>query len=161
MTTKTKIDYNSNVNQEIKGKFVQREVLTCFSYEMEAILRTSQETRQNSDYPLPTFEDIENLYEYQCPECGTGYQKEQEAKDCCKTEQEEIESTPQEIYEWWIITEFLYNKLKARGEVVFEWGNNYYWGRCTTGQAILLDGVISNICKEMEILEGQKYDWSK
>jgi len=53
------------------------------------------------------------------------------------------------------------NQLKEKGHPVLEWGNNYYWGRCTTGQAILLDYVISKICEEMEILQGQKYDWSK
>ena len=34
------------------------------------------------------------------------------------------------------------------------------WGRATTGQAILLDGVISEICSDMEILEGQANEWN-
>lgn len=159
MTTKQKIDYDSIENQEIKRKFVQREVYTCFSYEMDNILNIPYCDGRNGQ-DLPTFEDIENLYEYKCPECGEGYQIEEQAKECCNSE-EEIENEPQEIYEWWIVSEFLYRKLKEKGYPVLEWGNNYYWGRCTTGQAILLDWVISQICEEMEILQGQKYDWSK
>jgi len=166
-TKKKNIDVDSNVNQDIKGNFVAREVKTCFSYEMEAILRASVEGQSNKDYPLPTYEDIQNLYQYQCPECGTGYKKEQEAKECCATkkqleelEHESLDSEPQEIFEWWIVTEYLYNKLNDKGEPVLEWGNNYYWGRTCTGQAILLDGVISEICLEMEILDGQQYSWA-
>jgi len=166
---KVKIDYDSKVNQDIKGKFVSREVYTCFSYEMEAVLRAGQEGK-NKEYPLPTYDDIDNLYEYKCPECGSGYQEEEDAKQCCATEEQlenedfkndSIEQDPQEIFEWWIVSNYLYEKLKKKGCPVLEWGNNHYWGRCTTGQAILLDGAISEICKDMEILEGQKYDWDK
>ena len=167
-------DANNNTNQEIKGKFVAREVLTCFSYEMAAILRASS-CGGTGAVDLPDYEDIENFYEYKCPECGEG-QTNPEAFDngsikddhprytCpeCKKELDDApESEPQEVYEWWIVTEWLYKKLKDKGYPVLEWGNNYFWGRCTTGQAILLDGVISDICEEMGILEGQKYDWSK
>lgn len=168
-----KIDSNSNRNQEIKGKFVSREVLTCFSYEMEAVLRASSE-HNNKDYPLPTYDDIENMYEYKCPECGEGfqtvseYEKDHETEtavsykcpNCEKTFDGEPESEPQEVCEWWIVTSYLYDKLKEKGQVVLEWGNNCYWGRCTTGQAILLDGIITDICKDMEILEGQANEWS-
>lgn len=170
-----KSDLNSSTNQEIKGKFVAREVKTCFSYEMEAVLRAGAEGRglsdTSADYPLPNYEDIENLYEYRCPDCGKGFTTLEELSkdgekpfDCpsCKAHfNEEPEQEAQEIYEWWVVSNWLYEKLKAKGHPVLEWGNNYYWGRCTTGQAILLDGVISDICSEMEILEGQKYDWSK
>lgn len=169
---KTKTDHNSVVNQEIKGQFVAREVKTCFSYEMEAILSASQE---HAIKDLPTFEDIENLYQDICPKCGSDdiYKVPQEDKpsandDCfecgsCKVllPNDELESNPQEIFEWWIVTEYLYNHLKKHGDPVLEWGNNYYWGRGTTGQSIYLDWVISKICEEMEILEGQKYSWAK
>lgn len=172
-----KIDCDSVVNQEIKGRFVAREVKTCFSYEMDAILRASS-CGGTGAVDLPDYEEIENFYEYKCPECGEGIQN---MDDICVEEanhpgttvfkcpncahvaesQDDFEQEPQEVFEWWIITEYLYKKLQAKGEPVLEWGNNYYWGRTCTGQAILLDGVISDICAEMEILAGQKYDWSK
>lgn len=70
-------------------------------------------------------------------------------------------SKENEIFEWYIVTEYLYNKLREKDEPVMEWGNNYYWGRCTSGQAVMLDGVISEICSEMEILDGQTNAWNK
>lgn len=128
---KIKIDYDSAVNQQIKSKLVEREVRTCFSYEMDQILK--------SDFGMPLLEDVENLVVYT----------------------DEAEEEQQEIYEWWIVSEFLHRKLKEYNEPILEWGNNYYWGRTTTGQAILLDSVISSIAEEMEILEGQKYSWAE
>lgn len=179
---KVKINPNSSENQRIKGKFVSREVYTCFSYEMDEILKLKPEL----------FDDIENLYNYNCTECGSGYIDEINAKICCLDVPEvcpecgekigdkkefiaefggvckcgkeiinvdgvdDIESEPQEVFEWWIISKWLYEKLKEKGEPVLEWGNNYYWGRTTMGQAILLDWIISDICQDMEILDGQK-----
>lgn len=124
---------------------------------------------------LPTWEDVENAFEDICPKCGSSdiYKVPQEDKpsandDCYECgscgildENENLDTQPQEIYEWWIVTEFLYKKLKALGHPVLEWGNNCYWGRCTTGQAILLDHAIGVICEEMEILDGQKYSWGE
>lgn len=158
---KDKIDVNSVVNQDIKGKFVEREVKACFSYEMEAILRASQNQGVDKDYPLPTYEDIENLYQDVCEKCGeTREYFDATGGDHCSCGGD-WESQPQEVFEWWIVTEYLYRKLKEKNEPVLEWGNNCYWGRCTTGQAILLDGVISSICQEMGILEGQRNSWAE
>jgi hypothetical protein len=177
--SKTKIDYNSNVNQDIKRKFVEREIKTCFSYEMETILRAGQEGQKNKDYPLPSYEDIQNLYLPQCQNCGYQGKFEQVEADekgngkfnkekivylcpeCRQETDEEPETEAQEIFEWWIITEWLAKKLQDKDEPILDWGNNFYWGRTCTGQAILLDGVISDICEELEILEGQKNDWNK
>ena len=78
-----------------------------------------------------------------------------------RDEFESLETEEQEIFEWWIVTKWLYKKLKGKNEVVLTDGYLCYWGRGTTGQAIFLDSVISEICEEMEILEGQKNDWSK
>lgn len=170
---KTK-DGNSITNQQIKGDFIRREVLACFSYEMDAILAQEESRRDNK---LPTWEDIENFYEYQCPECGSGYQdvkdfealtEEEEAAgyiykcpDCGYYFSAEPDQEGQEIFEWWIVSKYLYNRLKDKGQPVMDWGNNCYWGRCCTGQAILLDGIITEICEEMEILDGQVNSWAK
>lgn len=155
---KTKIDYNSNVNQDIKGQFIQREVYTSFSYEMDNILKASMQI-SNSD--LPSWEDIENLYSLpeECYNCGEKLDNIED--DICPKCNEYIDSEMAEIYEWWIVSEYLYNKLKEKGYCVLEWGNNYYYGRCCTGQAILLDYNISLICEDMEILQGQKYSWER
>jgi len=157
------MDYDSVTNQEIKSKFVQREVLACFSFEMEAVLKASSNGASDKEYPLPMYEEIENLYEYKCPECGEVFnpddncsEREKDAQsvftcpNCGKVyeSQDDLENEPQEIFEWWIVSTYLYRKLKDKGEPVLEWGNNNYWGRTCSGQAIMLDGVISEICEE-------------
>jgi hypothetical protein len=110
---------------------------------------------------LPTYEDIENLYDTTCPYCGEVFEDVDICPDCeAEGHIEELEYEPAEIFEWWIVTGRFYEKLKEKGQPVLEWGNNYYWGRCTTGQAILLDYVVSQIAEDMEILEGQSYSWA-
>lgn len=182
------IDHNSVTNQDIKRKFVDREVICLFSYPMEACLRAGAYDMDG----MPQYDEIENAYTY--PEYrgkyadfdgGTEDERNEEIERLVELREElentdeyndvgkeidqlnievmaleELESEPQEIFEWWIVTDHLYDKLKEKGEPVIEWQNLSIWGRTTTGQAILLDGVISDICEEMEILEGQKYSWA-
>ena len=51
-----------------------------------------------------------------------------------------------EVYEHWIVTDWLANKLEPKGEMI---ERDFYgltiWGRCCTGQAITLDDVICTI----------------
>ena len=53
-----------------------------------------------------------------------------------------------EVYEFWSVSEWLYERLKEWGEIVFECLDFYVWGRQTTGQAIYLDEVIQEIAEE-------------
>lgn len=64
-----------------------------------------------------------------------------------------------EILEHWIVDEGLGERLREKGEKVGELFGLTIWGRTCSGQAILLDEVIHEIAKEMEILPGQKYEW--
>lgn len=133
-----KIDVNSQVNQDIKSRLVDRDVYCNVNSLVEFALKHSEDT----DSPIQ-WDDIENLYA--SPDYG---------------DDEEREEEPQEIFEWWAVSRWLYEKLKAHGAPVYGDGFNHYWGRTTTGQAIMLDGIISDICKEMEILEGQANSWA-
>lgn len=126
-------NYDSPTNQRIKEKFIEREVICCDTVNVEYILN-------QNDLEAPfSWEDVENTYE----------------------EDEDGEEVYREVFEWWRITEWLYRKLREKGEVVLEGSYFYYWGRCCTGQSISLDSIIDKICEEMEIFEGQKFDWSK
>jgi hypothetical protein len=87
--------------------------------------------------------------------------KNLEAIQEAKEEIEALETEPAEVYEWWLVSDYLGEKLRQEGQVILEDGNNFYWGRQTTGQAILLDGVISRITSGMEILDGQPNSWAK
>lgn len=75
------------------------------------------------------------------------------------TELENLESEPAEIFEWWAVSSWMFESLKEHGKCVVDTGSTYIWGRCTTGQAILLDYVITEICADLEILEGQANEW--
>lgn len=65
----------------------------------------------------------------------------------------------QGIREWIHVSNYLHDKLREKGCPVWNDSNVYVWGRTSAGQAILFDDVISEICKDMEILEGQKNEW--
>lgn len=56
-----------------------------------------------------------------------------------------------EIYEYWLVSNYLGEKLEARGESVVEtdFFHQPIWGRATTGQAIRMDGVIKAIALEL------------
>ncbi len=54
-----------------------------------------------------------------------------------------------EIYEWWLVSDWLLAKLKEHGEPILENEYGSWWGRTCTGQAIFLDVVIAQIYREM------------
>ena len=53
-----------------------------------------------------------------------------------------------EILEWWVVSEWLLEKLKEKGETVEQFYGLPIWGRVCSGQAIALDGVIQNIFRQ-------------
>lgn len=63
------------------------------------------------------------------------------------------------ISEWLHVSNWLHNRLREKGEPVWNDGQVYVWGRISTGQSLLFDDVISEICSDMEILEGRKNEW--
>lgn len=76
------------------------------------------------------------------------------------SELENLETEGADILEWWAVSSYLAEKLRENGYCILSDGNNEYWGRTTSGQAILLDSVISRICEGMEILDGQANSWA-
>lgn len=166
-------NYDSLANQRIKEQFVNREVVACISDMADHLFDWDGEK-------YASYDEFENFYVKCCPECGGTYgfteddrYDEDECEDkrvhICEScghefsedEFEEMDTNPAEVYEWWIVTPWLGEKLKAEGEVVLDRWGGWIWGRQATGQAIMLDGVIDRICYNIGILEGQKYDWSE
>jgi len=54
-----------------------------------------------------------------------------------------------EVFEFWAVSEWLADKLEAKGEVIFEMLDFIVWGRQCTGQAIALDSVMQEIAKDV------------
>jgi hypothetical protein len=75
-----------------------------------------------------------------------------------KSEFQDLETENCEVFEWWLVSSYLCEKLQQMGYCVID--SESIWGRTTTGQAILLDYEITQICAEMEILDGQKNSWA-
>ena len=163
-----KIDFNSSENQRIKGEFVNNNVLHCASsmmYELE-----EKECFQEEIYELfngmelrqeDLIRDIEEDYKEELKEWEKG-----EEKNIDELDEDELRGLaydlniniddyeePLEIYEYWIVNDWLEDKLKAYGEVVNDFLGFTIWGRCCTGQAILLDSVISHICNNLKLLK--------
>jgi hypothetical protein len=50
-----------------------------------------------------------------------------------------------EIYEWWRVDSWLAEQLAAVGECVLDNAYGQWWGRCTTGQGYIMDGVLQKV----------------
>lgn len=158
--------YESITNNNILKKLVEREVYCCMTSEIEFLLTNIH----LHDNPIS---EADFLYSYEsiCEECGSIDDFRECSEDetsyicnvCGKVYSEEeynnLDSHYPEIFEWWAVTSWFGEKLKAAGQPVIEcWGKSY-WGRTTTGQAIHCDGCIHKIAEDMQILEGMAYSW--
>ena len=64
-------------------------------------------------------------------------------------DQEDDEGNIQEVYEFWAVSSWFAEKLKAHGELVADFFDLIIWGRQTTGQLICMDAVIDDITREL------------
>lgn len=70
-------------------------------------------------------------------------------EDFCNEFDVDYYDYPREVYEYWLVSDWMGRHLKDRGYLVVDWMGLTIWGRQTTGQAILLDGVIRDICGKL------------
>ena len=173
-------DVYSSANQRILDKFVNKEVYANVTDMVEFILQNSYGDTcgeapftndditnayvDNSDEIEELKEDIEELEDKQCEtsisEEEYDFLEGQINRIYDKiSELENEQDEPNEVFSWYLVSGWLCDKLKDRGEVVIEHEN--LWGRGCCGQAISLDWVIGDICKDIEILEGQSYSWAE
>ena len=54
-----------------------------------------------------------------------------------------------EVLEWLLVTPYMAELLKEKGEVILSDYDCYWWGRQTSGQALYMDGVIQEIAEQM------------
>ena len=61
-----------------------------------------------------------------------------------------VNAEPAEVCEWWLVTERMAEDLKAIGEVVLDNAYGYWWGRCASGQSIMLDQTMYKVAKHLQ-----------
>ena len=178
------MDSNSIENQEIKRKFVDREVYYCASslvYELSQKEGFDEliEISIKDDYEGPAEEYIDEMSKEDCIEyldnlyinykgkrikalretVFENITETETAQEFC--EENSLDPYTVEALEHWIVSNWLAGKLESKGEMILhDFLGLTIWGRTCSGQAILLDGVISEICSDMEILDGQEYSWA-
>ena len=148
-------NWNSSRNQELKGQFVEREVVACASQLVYELSDNDayRELISEEFYSTPDWDNMKDNF--------IGNLDEDEEKEICEhfnveniTEIGEQELCEYADVDFEYLEPWLGRKLKEYGEIVsFDFFGFTIWGRCSSGQAILLDGVISRICEEMEMLE--------
>lgn len=129
----------TNDKQKQLEAFVDREVVMSASQLVEDLLKASFDGGQA--FGGIELDNIGNLY----------ITDESTAKDYGFASLEAMQETgddQQEIYEWWFVNRWLYERLLAAGEPVIDSDYGYLWGRTCTGQVIWLDGVIQDIYAE-------------
>ena len=60
---------------------------------------------------------------------------------------EHSQENPREVYEWWRVSSWLCARLRDIGECVIDNDYGCWWGRCTTGQAYIMDGVLQRVAE--------------
>lgn len=167
--------HNSNRNQEIKGQFVSREVVHCVS---TLLYELGGKADEFPDYTDDLYDAFKGLPDHEEAAMNQGWKEAENGgfvyedesfpevsdaetwEELCQDNSIDADEYAPDIYEHWIISDYLAEKLEAHDHrILRDFFGMTIWCRPTTGQAILLDGVISQICEEMEILEGQAHEW--
>ena len=145
--------------------------LSFSSSEASGILSLDQDDLQNlmeiTDYEEPTLNAIDGWdtaelveylngqdVEFKVDDEGDVLRKlarqaaeEQGFEDFCNDHN--IDPDRDEVYEHWIVTEWLQRKLAEKGHPTGEVCGLTIWGRPTTGQAISMDGVMLAIANDL------------
>ena len=138
---------NESDLQRKAGRLVESEVYLNISHMVEALLTAGGhrcvEYWDGSNWA--TMEDFENLFTPVCSLCLEPAEEEDMELEVCEHcgEELEVDHQPQEIFEYWAVSNWLARMLSAAGQpICHDFHGLNVWGRCTTGQAILLDHVI-------------------
>ena len=159
--------------QRAVGEFVQREVIYCVSCLVHEIGRRRLDEWHHlfaqDDWEMPALEAIRALPRQQLQglleqdgfhidaddtpdKLSTTYLRHLKDQGSLREfcDANHLDPSQNDIYEHWIVTEWLAARLEERGEVI---ERDFYgltiWGRACTGQAILLDEVICSIYDEV------------
>lgn len=132
-------DYSEEIyNVTSKPYYTLEFTYTCESKDCEEKGEEYQHTYEEEEFSA---DDVElDDYKDDCPCCGVEHEPESV---------ETLDDGHHEALEFWLVSDWLGRRLKEQGEMVeMDIYGMTVWGRCTSGQAILLDGVICRIFDE-------------
>lgn len=156
------------INNELQTKIdriVDNEILTCqssliddllkngmFSYDdvQNMYIDNSDKIEELQDNQEGLQEQISDLEDEDNTKNDSKIEELQNQIDSIDNEIEELteeQENPQEIFEWWIISNWLAKELKEQGEPILENDYGIWWGRTCTGQSIKMDGIIRKIAE--------------
>lgn len=155
MSTLSKLECNVEWQEECR-QFVGREVYYCVSSLVHELAQNEKYQEDlwpvciSDDYVSAAYDHINNRTDYSKTE-KSNYSRVCEdvdaARDYC--EENNVEPYTSEAFEHWIISDWLADKLEKKGEMVLrDFLGLTIWGRTTTGQAIYIDRVITEIVLE-------------
>lgn len=134
MNTKNKIPFDQvdqSILQDVAGNLVKNHVYVCQSHLVSELM----------DKEIITIDDYINLiYSYDEIKSVYGVKTDDEVEDI-RDNGEDIK----EVYEHWLCSSWLIDRLKEINEPILETDLETWWGRTTTGQAILLDYNIQKL----------------
>ena len=113
-------------------EFVYREVHVNQSALVEALLAKE----------ILAWDDLENLY-VTCKERGD------DLCPGCREDEDCEEEMPQDIFEWWVVSNWLAERLGKESDPILDTEYGIWWGRTTTGQVIWMDSVIVKIFEDI------------
>jgi nucleoid DNA-binding protein len=137
MSERTKIAFNdieSGTMQDITRQFINKHIYACQSYLVSELM--SKEVIQLEDYInfYKSDETIKSEYNVKTKE------EIQEIRDNGEDQQE--------VFEHWLCSDWLIEKLKEQNEPILETDFETWWGRTCTGQSIYLDHNIQELAYE-------------
>ena len=71
--------------------------------------------------------------------------------DCYDEYVSDFDSEPKEIYQWFIVSTWLANRLREIDQPVLDYMGLELWGRTCCGQGIALDGTFQNISRRLGV----------
>jgi predicted RNA-binding Zn-ribbon protein involved in translation (DUF1610 family) len=111
------------------------------------------------------YNDTTNVSYKPCPDCGGREWNDSDENgdvgdthkscdDCGYTlpnqDWDNLEYQDAEIFEWYVVTDWLASKLEENGECILKSDCETWWGRQCTGQAVYMDDVISKIVEQTD-----------
>lgn len=133
---------------------LKNDIFVCQTHLIESCLNLGPEHEEN----FPMWDEVQNLYpqndwseedilEYIEDNGGVLPEKDEDGDYDEDELVEAARDSPQrpEVFEWWAVSRHLFQKLDGQCQPVLEYAGNYWWGRCTTGQSIILDSILFRI----------------